>query len=80
MVYMTTPEEIGVPCACRFEKRLDPDFSGIPPRQLDQCGFHEKALERLAMLLLDCYSAASPLKDMALAQRIEAALDPWVRR
>lgn len=36
------PTAEGVPCACRFERREDPDFSGRSPVQLDECGFHSE--------------------------------------
>lgn len=32
-------------CACVFENRDEPDFSGKPPVQLECCGFH--SLERM---------------------------------
>ena len=47
-------EQKPLPCACRFEWRQTPDFSGSPPVQLDQCGFHstqKQALERERDLL-----------------------------
>ena len=35
------------PCACRFEWRPMPDFSGAPPKQLDECGFHSEQRKKL---------------------------------
>ena len=34
-------------CACRFEWRPMPDFSGAPPKQLDECGFHAEQRRKL---------------------------------
>ena len=28
------------PCACLFEWRPVPDFSGVPPKLIDECGYH----------------------------------------
>ena len=37
------------PCACRFEWRPTPDFSGAPPVQLDECGFHAEQRRSLSL-------------------------------
>ena len=37
------------PCACRFEWRPTPDFSGAPPVQLDECGFHAQQRRSLSL-------------------------------
>lgn len=37
-------------CACRFEWREIPDFSGHPPKQLEECGFHYEQRKRLEVV------------------------------
>lgn len=41
------PTAEGVHCACRFERREDPDFSGRSPVQFDECGFHSEQRRKL---------------------------------
>ena len=56
------------PCACRFEWRPTPDFSGAPPVQLDECGFHAQQRRSLS---LRGREGVVPYK---LAQELDGAL------
>ena len=41
-------EQKAMTCACRFEWRPKPDFSGAPPKLLEECGYHATRSRTLA--------------------------------
>lgn len=65
------------PCACRFEWREIPDFSGLPPKQLDECGFHAEQRRELTALRSNGGSAKVPEKWVKYAEEAEKIGGDW---
>lgn len=55
------------PCACRFEWREIPDFSGLPPKQVDECGFHAEQRRELERRLR---AATQPVGDAEVSAMV----------